>query len=130
MNGKQTQSSEWFKYAEEDREVAEITLREDGPPNQVCFHTQQMAEKFLKGFLVLHGQEFAKQHQLPYLLELCEKIDPSFNELRDNIFLLNRFYIETRYPGNVPDFSYQDAVRALKAATAVKTFVIKKASNI
>ena len=43
---------EWLQYAEEDLTVARLTLREDGPPNQVCFHSQQIAEKCLKGFLV------------------------------------------------------------------------------
>lgn len=126
MTGQQTQFGEWLRYADEDRQVVEITLRESGPPNQACFHSQQMAEKVLKGFLVYHQQEFAKQHHLPYLLELCEKIDPTFVKLREKIFLLNRFYIETRYPGNIPEFSLRDAEEALAAAVEVKEFVAEK----
>lgn len=34
---------EWAKYAEEDRTIAELAIRGDGPPNQICFHSQQIA---------------------------------------------------------------------------------------
>lgn len=31
---------EWFRYATEDQQMAELALKEDGPPNPICFHTR------------------------------------------------------------------------------------------
>lgn len=69
---------EWARYGDEDHQIVNIALKENGPPNQICFHAQQMAEKYLKGFLAFSNKRFEKKHQLDYLLNLCETIDPSF----------------------------------------------------
>jgi HEPN domain-containing protein len=42
----------WFKKAENDLINAEHTMTMAEPPTDtVCFHAQQCAEKYLKGFL-------------------------------------------------------------------------------
>ena len=51
---------EWAKRAEEDITVAQLVLAENGPPNQICFHAQQSAEKYLKGYLIFKEQKFEK----------------------------------------------------------------------
>lgn len=117
---------EWRKYAEEDRQIAEIALREGGPPNQICFHAQQIAEKYLKGFLVFSGKRFEKRHQLDFLLGLCKEIDPSFQNLVEDIQYLTDYYLETRYPGDIPDFSVDECRKALEAAVRVEEFVLGK----
>lgn len=117
---------EWAKYADEDIMTAELLLRENGTPNQICFHAQQAAEKYLKGFLSFHKKKFEKVHQLSYLLQLCAGINSAFEGLREDIFYLTRFYIETRYPGDFPEFSHQDAKKAYEAALRVKEFVLMK----
>lgn len=117
---------EWARYADEDQQMAEIALKEDGPPNQVCFHSQQMAEKYLKGFLVYSKKRFEKTHQLAYLLELCEDLDSSFIELTEEIKYLSEFYIETRYPGDIPEFNLKECKKALEVAFRVKEFVLEK----
>lgn len=117
---------EWAKKAEEDIIVAKLVLAENGPPNQICFHSQQAAEKYLKGYLVFKEQKIEKVHQLRYLLELCVKIDPSFEILKEDTFYLARFYIETRYPGDSPDFTLPEAKKALDAAYKIKEFISKK----
>ena len=106
--------------------MAKLALQEKGQTNQICFHTQQVAEKYLKGFLVYSGEKFEKVHQLRYLLQLCAKIDASFEELREDVIYLMRFYIETRYPGEFPDFSSAEAQKAYEAARRVKNFVLQE----
>lgn len=32
------QFEEWVRYAEEDLKMTELALKENGPPNQICFH--------------------------------------------------------------------------------------------
>ena len=117
---------EWAKYADEDQTMAEIALKEDGPPNQICFHSQQIAEKYLKGYLVFCGKEFEKNHLLRYLLELCGEEDQKFRDLDDDIIYLTQFYTETRYPGDIPEFNLPECQKALKAAIRVKEFVLSK----
>ena len=118
--------AEWQRYAEEDLEVAELVLHEKGPANQICFHTQQAGEKYLKGFLVFCGEKFKKTHQLRYLLEQCNKIDASFAKLLEDVVCLTQFYTETRYPGDMPEFSLKDAKEGLESALKIKQFVLKK----
>lgn len=125
MTNEKIQFAEWVKYAEEDLKMAELALKEKGPPNQICFHAQQVAEKYLKGFLVYSKQKFEKVHQLQYLLQLCAKTDVSFEELREDVLYLTRFYIETRYPGDFQEFTLDEAQKAYNAALQVKNFVLK-----
>jgi hypothetical protein len=40
---------------------------------------------------------------------------------------LNRYYIETRYPGDYPAFTMDEARAAFDAALRVKDFVLSKA---
>lgn len=119
---------EWEAYALDDEKVAEMILREDGPANPLCFHSQQMAEKYLKAYLLRKGGRFEKKHQLVYLLDLCTEIDASFSELVDDAALLSAFYIETRYPGDIPEFSLEEGRKGFEAAKHVKDFVLKKLS--
>ena len=117
---------EWAKRAEEDITVAQLVLAENGPPNQICFHAQQSAEKYLKGYLIFKEQKFEKVHQLRYLLELCARIEPSFEILKEDTLYLTRFYIETRYPSDNPDFTPSEAKRALGASLKIKEFILNK----
>ncbi len=49
------QANEWIKRANEDELSANVILKEEGgAPNTVCFLSQQMAEKYLKAFLIFH----------------------------------------------------------------------------
>ncbi len=121
--------NEWMQYAEEDRQMAELALEGNGPVNQICFHSQQMAEKSLKGFLVLNKVRFERAHQLDYLLALCQKLDIEFAELTEDVKFLTDFYTETRYPGDVPEFTLAEGRRAYQGALTVKEFVSRKGNH-
>ncbi len=61
---------QWLSRAEEDLDVATRLIAESTPYlSTVAFHAQQAAEKFLKAFLVRHGVEFPKTHDLEELLD-------------------------------------------------------------
>ena len=64
---------EWVDKAERDFATAERELRARKFINYdaVCFHAQQMAEKYLKAFLFKNGVDFPRTHNLRELLELC-----------------------------------------------------------
>ncbi|MDR1296531.1 MAG: HEPN domain-containing protein [Deltaproteobacteria bacterium] len=46
-----------------------------------CFHSQQAAEKALKGYLVCHDVNPPKTHALDVLCKICEEFNHSFKNL-------------------------------------------------
>lgn len=124
---KELQVAEWFKKATDDELTCiSILKHRDAPPNGVCFMSQQMAEKFLKGFLVARKKSFPKIHPIDALWELCKDLDESFEAIKGESVFLTGFYVATRYPGDFPEFTWKDAEEAFAAATKVKDFVMGK----
>ena len=93
------EATNWLQFAHEDLRMAEMAWGE-AIYNQVCFHAQQCVEKALKGLMAYHGQLLPRTHRLADLLSLL-KPDP-LPDLSDEIRLLDRFYIPTRYPDALP----------------------------
>lgn len=89
---------DWFARADEDLDVVNLILGEDKPYNPACFHAQQAAEKYLKGFLAHYEKHVRKIHDLDALLQECIKIDQSFENFQNSARFLSRFYVESRYP--------------------------------
>jgi len=120
--------SEWLKKADEDFQFALVNLKEKKPfYAQICFHFHQVAEKYLKAYIVANDLEFRKIHDLPLLLKICSLKDPSLEILRNPCEYLNVFYIETRYPVHWPtNFSYEEAEKALEAAEQVRSVIKEK----
>ena len=60
---------EWFGKAEDDYQAAH-RLRDESRRfhDQICFHCQQSAEKYLKGVLQEGGVRFDRTHDLEKLL--------------------------------------------------------------
>lgn len=117
---------EWERFALEDEETVKLLLKENGPANQICFHVQQIAEKYLKGYLSFHKNIPLKVHQLNTLVIECKKYDDSFNEIDSDAQYLSEFYIEARYPGDIRELSMQDAKEGYEVAKRVKDFVLSK----
>ena len=67
-----------------------------------------------------------KVHDLNALLTLCAETDKSFNELKLEVDYLNKFYIETRYPADIPSFTADEAEKAVETALRMEELVLKK----
>jgi HEPN domain-containing protein len=120
-------AEEWFAKATDDElSIKDILNNREGSPNTVCFLCQQMAEKYLKGYLVFYNIEFPKIHQLDKLINICKKTDRQFEKLKEEAELLSEFYISARYPGDYSVFSFADAEKTYKAALRIKEFVIQR----
>lgn len=117
---------DWFERAGEDINAAEVLIKDGGTPNPICFHAQQAAEKYLKGFLAHNHKHVRKIHDLSGLLEACVPLDLLFETLKPETAFLNQFYVETRYPGDFPQFTFGDAQKALESAKKIKEFVLEK----
>ena len=68
---------QWLNRARKDLAACEVLLKgslEDY--ENVGFHAQQAAEKFIKAFLVRHQIEFSKTHDIALLTQLVASVDP------------------------------------------------------
>lgn len=89
----------WITKAKSDLHLAEKGLKDDDLTlDSAIFHTQQCAEKALKGFLASYQQPQIKTHDLLKLLELCAQIDTEFAKLQLEAAILSPFATEFRYP--------------------------------
>lgn len=90
----------WMSLAKDDLNGARLLISNETHPyiNLALYHAKQAAEKILKAFLHYHDRNLPRMHDLEYLLELCQMIDPSLDELMQDAELLNPHSVEGRYP--------------------------------
>ncbi len=113
---------DWLLKAANDLKAAKGILGyyEDPPTDTICYHCHQTAGKMLKGFLVRKGIKFGKMHDLIALLNLCLLSEQSLGNLRSELESLNKYYIETRYPPDMPIiYPKQEAEEAVNKAEFV-----------
>ena len=89
---------EWLSKGKKDIEDAEFLFDNDRAMENISFHIQQSAEKYLKGFLIYHGWKLEKIHDLVRLIEEAAKIDDSFKKFIKPMQKITNFYFESRYP--------------------------------
>ncbi len=116
------QSRKWLDFAGEDLKMAELAFKER-IYNQVCFHSQQAAEKSLKA-LIEEKRKVPKEHRLPKLFRICEELGYNLEKFQEDFEFLDKFYTSTRYPfivGILPEGfpTKVDAERSLKIAKKV-----------
>ena len=86
--------------------------------DQICFHCQQSAEKYLKAVLQEAGTRFDRTHDLEKLLVAILPAHAQLRSLRRGLKFLRRFAVETRYPGDRATTRQADA--ALRWARLVR----------
>lgn len=112
---------QWIEKAEHDLRNAEhtLTLEEDCPFDTVCFHAQQCAEKYLKALLVSQSLDFPRTHDLRLLVQLVlSRISLALNI--PDVLKLNRYSIESRYPGEWDPIARSDCEEAVAIARRVR----------
>jgi HEPN domain-containing protein len=117
---------EWFQKAEEDEKSTRAIFKGGGAPSTACFLSHQVAEKCLKALLVFHKKPFPKIHDLLQLETLLLKMRPDIKKCHADLRVLNRYYIETRYPGDFPEFTEAECKNAFKAAKRIKKYARSK----
>lgn len=117
-------SKEWQKLAEMDLMSAEYLLDMRPVPFEIiCYHCQQSAEKYLKGYLVLHGMNPPKTHDLNQLQVLCSSISDNFVEIADQCSDLTAYGIQPRYTTQLV-LEERDMQEALVSAKSIRDFII------
>src|SRR5258708_39603766 len=106
---------EWVKKAEADfRAAVRLSHGNDPLHDQVCFHCQQCAEKYLKALMEEIGLVVPHTHNLVSLLPSLTPHHPTLRFLRRGLDFLTRFAVHTRYPGD--SSTKRQAVAALRCA--------------
>ena len=119
--------NDWLSQAEDDLKWAKHDFS-GGFYSQVCFIAQQIAEKALKAYLLSQEKTVKKTHNLPTLLEQCQKHHRNFSQFIKPGGLLDTYYTETRYPSLGPkgEYSKEEAEEALVLAKKILQFVKKE----
>jgi HEPN domain-containing protein len=91
----------WIRRAESDLKIAKGELAKEAPATDaICFHMQQCAGKYLKAFLIFHGQEVPRTHDIAFLIMImrCAQIAPEFQQLVGwGVPSLTTYAVEVRY---------------------------------
>ncbi len=121
---------EWRRLAEMDLSSAEYLLNMHPVPLEIiCYLSQQSAEKLLKGYLVMHGLNPPKIHDLNELQKLCLNLSDDFKELADHCSDLTAYGVQPRYPMELI-LDEQDMRQALSSARAIRYVVLKIAPEL
>ena len=89
------------------------------PHDQVCFHCQQAAEKYLKALLEELGHPVPKTHNLDSLAALLLPHYSDLKSVRRGMPVLTRFAVAVRYPGD--NATKRQAMSAVRWAGRVRT---------
>ncbi len=127
MDERESLARAWFAKAEDDLRSAGylLTMAEPAYEN-VGFHAQQCAEKYLKGYLVFHGIAFKKWHDLGYLLDLCMTVNSRWEQFYDEAEFLSPFAAEYRYPDLLIKFTQDQAERSIYVAQQIRLAVLEE----
>lgn len=102
----------WLRYSTEDLDVARVLLASSPlVPRHVCWLAQQSAEKALKAALVLEGVAFPFTHDLDALRNRLPE-NWQVHTTHSDLAELTQWAVETRYPGDWPEVTEEDAARA------------------
>lgn len=119
-------AQEWFEIAETDIASAKFLQNMHPVPIEIiCYHCQQSAEKYLKGFLALNEHEIIKTHDLVLLNQLCFKYDKEFKSIEEECLRLTDYAVNVRYPYPM-DLNETDMKLAIKDAEKIKDFIVNK----
>lgn len=124
MKQPKQEAQRWLRQAQSDFAFLEVA-RQAGKYDTCCFLAQQTAEKALKAYLFHQGEELLFTHAIFRLCELATRYDPAFVEIREQVKLLDFYYVEARYPNAMEDvipavfYSNKDAEQAITMARIV-----------
>lgn len=115
----------WIKKAQKDLDVAELLVHDGNFLDIACFHTQQAAEKFLKGYIIWLDLEYRKTHDLVDLITIASQEDDDILRLKEYGASLTHYAVESRYP-EFEEPLLEDAQEALEYAKKIRGYVLEK----
>lgn len=119
------ETQRWLIYAQRDLRAAQTLLNEgaDFTP-QICFLSQQTAEKAIKAGLIFLQAEFPFTHDLDRLRELLPK-DWHCRQQHSDLGVLTEWAVASRYPNSSKEPSYGEAEASLQQAGEVLKSILQ-----
>lgn len=109
---------DWLYHAQLDY-LAAKNLQEDVRCFlPAAFHCQQCIEKALKGYMLFKVHRLYDGHNLTWLCKQAMLTDRTFGQWLGKSVILNRYYIETRYPADIPLDIDTDTMNEILESTA------------
>lgn len=114
---------EWLEFAKRDLESAIFLINMYPKPKEIiCYHCEQSAEKYLKGYLIKNANKIERTHDLVLLNNKCKDIDSSFDIIEDECIELVPYGVQVRYPYQL-DVNEEDMISAIECAKKIEKFI-------
>ena len=114
----------WIEKGDHDLLAGELILKggKQTPFDTACFHAQQSVEKYLKALLTSMKVEFPYTHDIRVLVQrVRSRITQDIDEA--SLIALNRYAIQTRYPGDPEPIDRPEAMKAMATARKLRKIV-------
>ena len=92
------------------------------PIEIICYHCEQSAEKYLKGYLIKCGNRVERTHDVVLLNKKCKSIDESFDIIEDECIELVPYGVQVRYPYQL-EVTEDDMTSAIKCTERIEKFI-------
>jgi len=120
----ETEVQRWLSFAEADLVEVRLNLAHGGRAHIACFHAQQAAEKALKALLLGCGCNVPRTHDLDQIRDELPT-GPAAKERFPRLGALTVWAIASRYPGEWPEATREDAESARDLAQRVFSAVLR-----
>jgi len=115
---------DWLFHANLDYLAAKCLIEDERCYQATAFHCQQCIEKALKGFMLFKKRKLFDGHNLTWLCKQAMLMDEHFREFLPDSVMLNKYYIETRYPADIPlDVDYETVQKIFEITTEMLNFI-------
>lgn len=122
---------EWLDYSECDIIAANDLKSNERTYPAAAFHCQQSMEKALKAYFLYTCGYAPDGHNIIFLCRRLAKTDGDFSKWIDECVETNNYYIQTRYPPDLPLLLDRKKLDALiDDALELYTFIIRKINEL
>ncbi|MCL2053728.1 MAG: HEPN domain-containing protein [Oscillospiraceae bacterium] len=104
---------DWMYHAYQDLMAARFLIQDGDLYEPTVFHCQQAVEKSLKSFMLYKAHRLFDGHNITWLCKQAAMLDCGFTPFIEKTVELNKFYIEARYPADIPTIIDEETAQAL-----------------
>ena len=94
--------TEWMVFAENDLRASVMLQRNTKTLLLSAFHSHQAIEKTLKAYMLAQKGYAPDGHNIIFLCKTAMKVNNGFSDWIDECIALNNYYVQTRYPPDIP----------------------------